>query len=317
MYTQGYPYMIQIYKGEGRMLFVPLIHHRGGNRIELGENVCIDESVDGKTIGIIILDSINKIRNSPVSCASPEVVAKNIAWENFSKYKTWVSFWKNNNYTLISFYEDGHYQIVSSKRSEKRKGNYGDVAKIIELMPEVSAEDIGKAVIDVFQAAEEYHKQNPTSNKKHTKKVQLLNGMELTMDEPADSHFIDIDDSGAAEIYQCYSYATSENAEPAAEFFIGIAPEIDCDLDIENVRASWEEYFGKADFFEMQETDYGIFKYRVEMCNKESHKISYLLKQEEDLLLECGMEVHSPNRRKKTDEKLVGLFEQFAISCRM
>ena len=317
MIMQRYPFMIMIYKGEGRMLFVPLVDHTRGFRIEMGNNVAIEQVDDEKLIGKIIFELLEQIGRSSISKVIPIEIEKDEAWRNHSKYKTWVSFWKNNNYTLLSFYEDGHYQIVSSKRSEKRKGNYGDVAKIIELMPEVSAEDIGKAVIDVFQAAEEYHKQNPTGNKKRTKKVQLLNGMELTMDEPADSHFTDIDDSGAAEIYQCYSYATSENAEPAAEFFIGIAPEIDCDLDIENVRASWEEYFGKADFFEMQEKDYGIFKYRVEMRNKESHKISYLLKQEEDLLLECGMEVHSPNRRKKTDEKLVGLFEQFAISCRM
>ena len=317
MIMQRYPFCLRIYKGEDRILIIPVINHIGGYSVCSEEFINIDNIGDYLGIGNSMLKAIEYIKMSPLSELTPKERELNAVWRKNSKYKSWNSFWKNNLYARVGLYQEGIYKICSLKKSGTKKGTYDEYLKEIYLSENASAEDIGKAVIDVFQAAEEYHKQNPTGNKKRTKKVQLLNGMELTMDEPADSHFTDIDDSGAAEIYQCYSYATSENAEPAAEFFIGIAPEIDCDLDIENVRASWEEYFGKADFFEMQEKDYGIFKYRVEMRNKESHKISYLLKQEEDLLLECEMEVHSPNRRKKTDEKLVGLFEQFAISCRM
>lgn len=53
------------------------------------------------------------------------------------------------------------------------------------------------------------------------------------------------------------------------------------------------------------------------MKNKSTHKISYILPQDEDLLLECGMDVHQPNRRKKLDEKLMELFKDFALSCKM
>ena len=80
---------------------------------------------------------------------------------------------------------------------------------------------------------------------------------------------------------------------------------------------TWEEFYGKADFFEMQEGDYGIFKLRIEMKNKHTHKISYLLRQDEDLLLECGMDVHQPNRRKKLDENLIELFKEFVLSCKI
>lgn len=83
-----------------------------------------------------------------------------------------------------------------------------------------------------------------------------------------------------------------------------------------NVRSSWEEVYGKAEFFEIQECDCGIFKLRVEMRNKDTHKISYFLQLEEDLILECGMDVHQPNRRKKLDEKLVDMFREFILSCK-
>ena len=97
---------------------------------------------------------------------------------------------------------------------------------------------------------------------------------------------------------------------------MGIAPELDCNLDVQNIKSCWEEVYGKAEFFEVQEVEYGLFKLRVEMRNKATHKISYLLQMEEDLLLECGMDVHQPNRRKKLDENLSALFEEFTLECK-
>ena len=57
--------------------------------------------------------------------------------------------------------------------------------------------------------------------------------------------------------------------------------------------------------------------FSVVVKNKHTHKISYLLRQDEDLLLECGMDVHQPNRRKKLDENLIELFKEFVLSCKM
>ena len=53
---------------------------------------------------------------------------------------------------------------------------------------------------------------------------------------------------------------------------------------------------------------------QVEFRNKETHKISWFLKQSDDLLLECGMKVYKP-RRRKLDEKLSTQFEEFAAEC--
>lgn len=315
MSKQRYPFMIEIYKGEGRMLFVPLIQHVGGNRIELGENSVIVDTNDEQKIGKVVLDILEKIGSVPLSEITPVELEANKAWKNNSRYKNWISFWKNNNYTFLKFYEDGHYIIYSMAHSNKRKGHYSESLEVIELLPPITVENIGKTIIKVFQTAEEYQKGNNNSKVKITNKLQMLNGKELECEVFQEPHFTDNGDCGAAEIYHCYSYAVGE--EEIAEIFLGIAPELDCKLEYENVRDSWRNYYGETDCFEMKEVEYGIFKYRVEFRNRKRHKISYFLQQEEDLLLECGMEVYNPNRRKKTDEKFEKIFEEFTLKCKI
>ena len=51
------------------------------------------------------------------------------------------------------------------------------------------------------------------------------------------------------------------------------------------------------------------------MRNKSVHRISYLLKIDKSELLNCTMELHKPNSRKKLDEKLTEMFEEFARKC--
>lgn len=62
--------------------------------------------------------------------------------------------------------------------------------------------------------------------------------------------------------------------------------------------------------------EHGIFKLRAEMRNKSIHRISYLLQIDESELLDCTMELRKPNSRKKLDEKLSSLFEEFARQCK-
>ena len=48
-------------------------------------------------------------------------------------------------------------------------------------------------------------------------------------------------------------------------------------------------------------------------------KVIHMLqeKMEDDLLLECGMEVYIPNKRKKLDEKLTKIFVEFSLNCKI
>ncbi len=148
------------------------------------------------------------------------------------------------------------------------------------------------------------------------KTIELLNQSEVIVEAPRDKHFADYGDYGVGEIHQAYLYHAKEGADSSAEFYLGIAAELDCDMSEDNIRKAWEKQNGKADFFEVKPVEHGIFKLRAEMRNKSVHRISYLLQIDESELLDCTMDLHKPNTRKKLDEKLSGMFEEFARQCK-
>lgn len=316
MNIHTYPLVISIYKGEGRILIMPFIDHMAGYSVYADWTANLMDIENYDDIGKAVINAVEFIKKSPLCEKDPIKSDFDEPRKRNTKYKSEISFWKNNLLARIKISEDGSYLIYSMKRSEKRKGGYSEIMKEISLPPNASNEEIGKAVSNVFEVLENYYENNKEKKDYLTKEVELLDGSTLTLTVPKDSHFIDSEDCGAAEIYQCYSYLSQKDAESSAELFLGIAPEIDGDLSFENVRSSWEEFYGKSEFFELQEVDYGMFKFCAEMKNKDTHKISYFLQMEEDLILECGMEVHQPNRRKKLDEKLCDLLKEFALSCR-
>ncbi len=149
------------------------------------------------------------------------------------------------------------------------------------------------------------------------KNIELASGSNLTVSPPRDKHFSDDDDYGVGELYQAYMYFPREDSEePSAAFYIGMAAELDGEMNEENIRRAWEKQNGKAEFFEVKAVEHGIFKYRAEMRNKKVHRISYLLEIADCDLLDCTMELYKPNSRKKLDEKLSVLFEEFAFRCK-
>lgn len=147
------------------------------------------------------------------------------------------------------------------------------------------------------------------------KTIELLCGKSVSISAPKDKHFIDAQDYNVGEIYQGYSYLPTRDSEAVAEFYLGIGAELDCDLNRDNIQCAWQNFNGKADFFEVREVLYGIFTMRAEMKNKNVHKVSYFVKVDEFEILECTMEVKQPNRRKALDMKLLGLFEGFVLGC--
>lgn len=308
MNVQTYPLLLKIYKGERRILTIPVINHIAGYSVDSDWFVNIQNIEDYAEIGKGVVESVDFIKRSPLSVLTPQERDQAAAWRKNSKYKSRVAFWKNNHFAYLKFFKDGHYEVFSMTKSEKRKEAYSKIIKERNLPSDATAEEIGKAVIEVLAASEEYYKNKPVPDAHPPKCIELLDGSALTVEHPGDKHFVDSGDCHAAEIYQCYSYVPKEDAEATAEFFLGIAPELDCDLKTSNVLETWERIYGKADSFEMQEAACGIFRLRGEMRNKNTHKISYFLQMEEDLLLECGMEVHQPNKRKKLSYRRKSVF---------
>lgn len=313
MSVQRYPWRITIYKGENRFLFIPIINHIGGYSIE--SSWCINLSCDDyEELVKSIVSSLEYIKQSPISTIMPK--ERDPAWKCNTKYKSWASFWKNNIGGGLIYHEDGHWRIYSQKRAATPRQEYFGGIKVIDLPAGVTLDEVAEAVLDVFEAAEEYYKTHKANDRYPQKEITLVDDTKLTLKPPCDRHFEDSEDYGTLEIYQGYSYLSVEGAEPSAEFFLGIAPEIDCNLQPENVRKCWEQIYGAAESFQMHEVVKGIYTQYAEMKNKSIHKISYFLQQNEDLVLECGMLLHMPNRRKKLDEKLLPLFEEFAANCR-
>ncbi|MCQ2513605.1 MAG: hypothetical protein MJ089_00745, partial [Ruminococcus sp.] len=177
MSKQKFPFLIEIYKGEGRILIIPLISHLGGYRVDFGYFVNI-ENIDCTSIGNNVLQMKNIIEKSNISCATLKEQEQERAWKKSSKYKTWNAFWKNNNFALFEIYEDEHYDVYSAKHSENQKGIYGDTIKKINLPPNATVEEIGQAVIDVFSALEEYYKEHPLKKIERypIETIELLDG---------------------------------------------------------------------------------------------------------------------------------------------
>ena len=308
-----WPLNVYIYKGENRLLIIPLVSHKNGMLVDSEWFARLPIDCTNIEIGTAVKESIRVIKEE----RPPEYnMATHIgAWQKNTKYKGWFSFWKNNQITLVTVSEGGETRVYSLVKSTTVRGASKEIAKECILQESSSAEELGQAVIDVFTALEERIKQSKP-DPYPPKDLILLDESRLTITPPKNSHFEDTGDMGAMECYQSYSYIPKEGDEASAIFYLTIAPEIDCDLSTDNVRACWEETYGEADFFEMNEEPIGIYTHQAIMKNREQYRKSYYLQMEEDLILECGMTVYMPNRRKKLCEKMETLFEEFAAGCK-
>lgn len=177
-------------------------------------------------------------------------------------------------------------------------------------------EKLGEMIIEAFDRSRKIG-EKVSGNYRPPKKIELMSGSEIIVEAPRDKHFSDNDDYGVGELYQAYMYFPREDSEEAsAAFYIGMAAELNGEINEEAIRRAWEKQNGKAEFFEVKAVEHGIFKLRAEMRNKSIHRISYLLQIDESELLDCTMELRKPNSRKKLDERLSGLFEEFARQCK-
>ncbi len=307
---QPYPLSIRIYKGEGRLLFIPVIKHIYGYSVTAPDSFCLNDSEKETVIGKTVIDALEYVANSPRSSATPKEI-DNYFLGN-SRYKSFLSFWKNNHFAHVDYYEDGKVKICSLSRA-KRQGMYEDVIKRIELKNVQNTEIIGCAVLDVLKASEDYYMNSKKTNKPKRMEIELLDGSKLTYIVPSEKIWEDSEDCGAAEIYQSYSYIKKSDEDIAVMMF-SIADELNCDITEQNIFNEWTDHYGKTVFFDYKKSDKELFDVRSEFRNKKIHKISYYKQQSDDLILECSIEVYNPNKRKKTEEKLLSEFEDFINS---
>ena len=192
----------------------------------------------------------------------------------------------------------------------------------LEFTDHSDPEKLGEMIIEALDRSRQIT-DKAAGNPYPSKEVQLANGSKLNVSAPRDKHFTDNDDYGVCEMYQAYMYLPREDSDEAsAAFYIGMAAELNGEISEEKIIKAWEKQYGKAEAFTFEKVEHGMFGYRAEMKNKKTHRIAYLtyLEMTEDSIspdtLDCVMELHKPNSRKKLDEKLTGLFEEFARQCK-
>ncbi len=316
-----YPFRLYVYKSGCQILIVPIIDHIAGYSVTALDYFCVGETDEAKIIGITIVKALKYVSESPICALNRKELDEKAFWKRASKYKSFSTFWKNNHYARIRYYEDGKIELYSLFRSNKTKGVYdGTIKQIlfeeneyINESEENIEEKLGQALLDVLKASEEYYADLKVSKKTTRKEIELLDGSKLTYMVPSEKTWEDSEDCGAAEIYQSYSYIKKGDEDVAIMMF-SIASELDCDISEVNIRNVWTELYGEPEYFECKKMDAGLFEIRSECRNKEIHKISYYKKQSDDLILECSLEVYNPNKRKKTEEKLLSEFKDFVKS---
>lgn len=311
-----FPWSVDVFKGEHQMIVVPYITTIFWYSTNMARYRILDENESPEIIGKAILDSFEHISRSPVDARTPAERDEDSYWKE-TKCKTYKAFNKKYMCVAISMNEHREYSVSAAINSFDNN-DYCDIEgdEPVTLPNTVLAADIGNAVINAFKIIEEY-KTSQTPDPYPPIEVELLSDQKVEIQPPRDRHFTDMQDGGAAEIYRLYEYSPKEGAEPSASFYLGIAAELDCDLSKDNIRSAWEELHGKVEFFEVKPTEHSIFKLRAEMRNKSVHRISYLLQIDENELLDCAMELHKPNTRKKLDEKLTVMFDEFARQCKI
>lgn len=315
---QQYPFYISVYKDSDRFLINPKLVTTGEFRSNSPWIRIIDKNDENVELLLsnVISDAIEYIKNSPILniWETTKSIGEYIYWKQENKYKSGNAFYKRNVCFDIVFNEDKTYDIYTTQPTAKDL--YYNIKQEAALIKNASPFEIGKAIIivaDMIEKSDGKYK----SDKYPPVEMDLLSGKKVKIYPPRNSRFDDLDDGGAAEIYKLYEYSASEGAEPSARLFVGIAAELGCDITEGNIRTVWEKFYGKAESFEVTDTSCGIFTLRADMRNKKIRKVSYLLRICEFELLECTLEVDFPNKRKKTEEKLLNIFEGFAGKCKL
>ncbi len=126
MSVQPYPWTVRIYKGEGRFLIVEEVEHRAGYNTYSDKITIVSETEDDLVdkLGNKVLSRIKAVENSPLYVGKPKQF-----WKNGSKYKGYITFWKHNFLAYVKLFEDGSYEIYSTKKFREKKGGYNGCIK--------------------------------------------------------------------------------------------------------------------------------------------------------------------------------------------
>ncbi len=312
-----YPYHVDIYKGEGKIIIVPLITSAGWYSTEMAWHRQITDLENAELIGKIALEALKHIGNSPVDARTKQEREDDSIWKNASTYKSYKSF--NKNYILcgVILYEDGKIIISPTEKLDGNKGYGGNDEGLVYLSINNSPEEIGNAVINCFKMMEEAEESKKTGKKKRTSVIETLSDDKISFELPDLNRYEDEQDFHSAEIYQGYSFSYHNADEPAVRFYFSIALELDNELNKDAVLNAFEEEYEELSEVKFEKLTDSFYEYYADIISDNYRKIAYLRRMDENELFSCELIIETKALRAATVSKVIKDFTHMAESCKL
>ncbi len=156
---QPYPWNIDVYVGEGRMVIMPYLKHSAGHRTTVDFAISVDDYSDKNKIGQAVLDAFAFIASQPITNDSVE------KWCEYTKYKSWKAFCHHNYCVDIQLNETGEYILRCMQPEKSVLGYNGYIDAGIKLKEDAGSYDFGDAVLKLIIDAQNFMIEHPISEK--------------------------------------------------------------------------------------------------------------------------------------------------------
>ena len=235
----------------------------------------------------------------------------NEPWRKATKYKTFKSFREHTQSADIrnSMSDFNKISVYSEYKDHYMSG--GPTFKAIALtLDATTAEEIGRAVIDVFTAVEEYYKENPYLQVKKRKAIEFdtVGGRKVKFLEVSQD-FTDIEDANSMEVYQAYEFTDAPDNIIAFVMENGYEK-----YDEVHIRKRCEEMYGtiKKMTYKEKNDELKTIEFTVKTEDKLIISHIYNLGENEDEhdYLEVYLDMDTENTHKYSIAKLKREFER-------
>ena len=308
------PYHVDVYQGEGQLIIVPLIDAVNGLITPMARFWTMTDLINAQQVGDIISEAFAYINARPIDARTRAEKDADSVMMNATTCKSYNAFCKKYMMCTVVYRENGSYAVTSTFNHGQLNSEY----EVVELPLGTSALDIGNEVVKSFAKIEAFcnmAKQQPPSRPRVT--IDIFSGSKISFEMLPSENYEDVEDYGAAEIYQGYSYYKETSDESVADLYFSIAAELDCNISYDNIRKIYGELYGGDSQIEVTDVTHEIFEKRVEVISKTVHHITYVKQVDENELLACEMEIKVKLAGKRIYAKVLKDFEKLVESCRM
>lgn len=312
-----FPYRLDVYKGENKIIIVPLITSVAWYSTNMAWYKQITDTNNSELIGNMVLEALEHIRHSCVDARTPKERDADSFIKKATSCKSYKTFNKKYLLCCIILNEDGTLIVSKTDRLEGNEGYGGTNEDLIFLNLSSSSDEIGNAVKKSFEMMEQLSENTlPPSKKISTAIIETLSNIKISYEVPDKKRYKDKQDFSVAEIYQGYSYLPKDCIESVADMFFGTASELDCSIDKATILNSFVKEFGVAISVDYQELSNDFYDYFIDITGKCVRKIMYIKKIDESELFSCEVIIRIENLKSATISKTIRDFEKMAKSCK-